>query len=406
MYSLFALIVVTRSSLAWTTAPSMPHGHGCRQSFLTASQTRIHCSSRITPQLTAVGKGPSMYLDSVTDNKPSTLRFPLSVPSFLATQRHPLQKSCNVPNANVSPPAETTLPTTHGMPWKESLCADYTAKNDHLTYMPFWEWQMQYMKQHLTNLREIHVVSRTGRDMSYVCNADKTMRMHTVCFASDEYQRIRLTTLDGGWRSQVFTSLWYPSSTTDPVLGIDLLQFNHAKKHLCIVDFQPISGRRRSSQTAGVAAAAAASTDSFESLLQPIRDLYPSLQGEMTDRFYHSNDAYFSNQMLLGRHSSLSSDDVYPYTAQSMVYNDLFPAFTQYVATHVDMVQRHLKQGRVDAAETIASCHEAYDTYSAARDPAHGLLAKCFGQTWADEYVNDVLFPSAQRPQQAGQLHP
>jgi 15,16-dihydrobiliverdin:ferredoxin oxidoreductase len=139
--------------------------------------------------------------------------------------------------------------------------------------------------------------------------------------------------------------------------------------------------------------------------LQPIRDLYPSLQGKMTDRFYHSDDAYFSNQMLLGRHSSLSSDDVYPYTAQSMVYKDLFPAFTQYVATHVDMVQQHLDQGRVEAAETIAACHEAYDTYSAARDPAHGLLAKCFGQTWADEYVYDILFPSAQRPQ-AGQLHP
>jgi hypothetical protein len=38
-----------------------------------------------------------------------------------------------------------------GMPWKSSI--DPKVKDEQLLYMPFWEWQMQFMEENLTNLR-------------------------------------------------------------------------------------------------------------------------------------------------------------------------------------------------------------------------------------------------------------
>ena len=37
----------------------------------------------------------------------------------------------------------------HGMPWKTSIDPD---EEDHLLYMPFWEWQVNFMKEHFKDL--------------------------------------------------------------------------------------------------------------------------------------------------------------------------------------------------------------------------------------------------------------
>jgi hypothetical protein len=111
----------------------------------------------------------------------------------------------------------------------------------------------------------------------------------------------------------------------------------------------------------------------------------------MTDRFYNSKDSFFSNNMLLGRHNQKGEN----YTADELVFRDLFPAYRDYLQAHLDMVHSCKDKPTFDTRPK----HRDYDTYSAARDPAHALLAKAFGQEWADEYVYDILFPSAERPQ-------
>ena len=279
---------------------------------------------------------------------------------------------------SMSHPSVPAAALSHGMPWKSSICSDYVG--DNLYYMPFWEYQMQFMKQHLTNLRGMPCTSSTGQDMSYVQNSQGRQRMHTGTFTSDEYRLIRMTVLDAGHCAQVFTSVWYPHDQRLPVLGIDLLQFNHAKKHLCIVDFQPLSD-----------------ACDFAPLLEPVRQQYPTLQGEMTDRFYNSRDSYFSDHMLLGRHD----DRVEEFTADSMVYGDLFPAYQQYLRAHVGLVkEQSTVASTLSSAERVDhhTNHRNYDQYSAERDPAHALLARAFGQEWADEYVYDILFPLAEPP--------
>jgi Ferredoxin-dependent bilin reductase len=348
---LSALLLMGQSS-AWTQSQS--------------SSTRAWSSSRRAALLT-------MDIEAPEDMRRMSVK--LQIPN--SSSHHP--RSLTIPRVHDSVMAAER---SHGMPWKKSIASDYTESQ--LFYMPFWEWQMQFMKDNLTGLRAVPVTSRSGTDMSYVESKDATMRMHTCSFTSAEYKLIRMTVLDAGYTTQVFTSVWYPADSLQPVLGIDLLQFNHAKKHLCIVDFQPVSSIATAASTDD------ATTSSFEDLLEPIRNQYPSLQGTMTDRFYNQEDSYFSNQMLLGRHNCNDES----FSAQSMVFDDLFPAYQQYLATHVNLVRRNNDR---DCAEAVAACHAAYDTYSAARDPAHALLARAFGQEWADDYVYDILFPAAAR---------
>lgn len=264
-----------------------------------------------------------------------------------------------------------------GMPWQSSIDPNYRSLADGSNkpfYLSFWEWQLDYMKEHLTNLNVVPVESRQGRDLSYIDNGK--VRLHTFQCSSDEYKCIRMTVMDGGSRSQVFTSLWYPSPNYSlPVLGVDLLQFGQSK-HLCIVDFQPIHDREDE----------ASHEQQFEHLLKPIRDQYPSLHGKMTKRFY-DEDSFFSKQMLLGRCEREGAND--------LVFKDLFPAYKAYVNSHVKMVQSATPSKF--AISDVLRRHAAYDTYSAARDPAHGMLSSTFGKDFADDYVYDILFPLSDR---------
>lgn len=262
------------------------------------------------------------------------------------------------------------------MPWKSSVDPDYT--HNELFFMPFWEWQIAFMKQNLSNLRLLPTIDRTNekRDLTFVENIKKKKRMITLCFESDEYRLIRLTYLDAGTATQVFTSLFYPR-TNLPVLGIDFLQFNNQTRHLTVVDMQPIH---------------LSETDhdlEYSHLLEPIRNDYPNLQNTMSKRFYDENQ-FFSTQMLLGRGEN----------GPGYVWEELFPAYKSYLAIHVSLVKETLQRAdRTDFSEVLRR-HKAYDDYSSVRDPAHGLLKAIFGKNYADAFVYDILFPLSEGVQQ------
>jgi 15,16-dihydrobiliverdin:ferredoxin oxidoreductase len=266
----------------------------------------------------------------------------------------------------------------HGMPWKTSIDPK-TFVNEELLYMPFWDYQMQFLEDNLTDLQ---VVSCTNgeTDFSYNENAAKKARIVNLCFSSKEYRKIRLTYYDAGDNTQVFNAVFYPKANL-PILGVDLLAFNR-KKYLAIVDFQPLYDDESKHD------------QEFSHLLQPIKESYASLSGRMSSKFYDETK-FFSQQMLFSR-----------FEDESIIQNELFPAFQQYVATHLELVRS------VDAEQTdvqnVLERQQAYDTYSAARDPATGLFTAMFGQEWAMDYVHDFLFsmsqhveaPAAATPQQ------
>jgi 15,16-dihydrobiliverdin:ferredoxin oxidoreductase len=270
----------------------------------------------------------------------------------------------------------------HGMPWRTSIKND-----DTLLYMPFWEWQMDFMKENLTNLKVHPCSDHAGTaDFSYHSNHVKQAQIVNLCFSSDEYRKIRMTYYDAGDACQVFNSLWYPDPAHGdlPVLGIDLLSF-HRKRFLTVVDFQPLHDEQESNHAT-----------TYTNVLNPIKDEYDTLKGRMSSKFYDETQ-FFSQEMLFAR-----------FENEEIVHNDLVPAFRQYVTAHVNI----LRDNSPIAKEVLSSINEetqgnfvldrqaAYDTYSAERDPATGMFASMFGKEWADDFVYEFLFSMSKKPNQ------
>lgn len=258
----------------------------------------------------------------------------------------------------------------HGMPWKSSIDPKYPEEED-LLYMPFWEWHMSFMKENLTNLRVMPCTNGKS-DFSYNENTQKKARIVSLCASSSEYRKIRLTYYDAGENTQVYNAVFYPDPKYNlPVLGIDLLAFNR-KKFLAIVDFQPIHENEEDHAT------------TFEDRLGPIKEKYENLKGRMSSKFYDETQ-FFSQQMLFSR-----------FEDESIISNELFPAFQSYVKTHLDLI-REVEPVEADL-DMVLNRQQAYDTYSAERDPATGLFTAMFGEEWAMDYVHDFLFSMSERP--------
>jgi len=270
-------------------------------------------------------------------------------------------------------PFTDDVENAYGMPWRTSMQANEDSSPP-LTYMPFWEWQLSFMKDNLTNLHvlpcnpnesEYYPDSKT--DFSYDENIEKRGRMVNLCLASDEYRKIRMTYYDQGRGCQVFNSLWYPHESLNlPLLGIDLLAFG-GMKFLAVVDFHPLYDDEKEH-----------SRVFDESILKPIREKYPTLQGKMSAKFYDETQ-FFSKNMLFSR-----------FEDRDVIMDDLFPAFQEYLTAHVDLAKN--TEPTAEGVEYIRERVAEYDTYSAERDPAKGLLGNTFGSDWAEEYVHGFLF--------------
>ncbi|GKY93848.1 hypothetical protein MPSEU_000351700 [Mayamaea pseudoterrestris] len=257
----------------------------------------------------------------------------------------------------------------HNMPWKTSI--DPSAfQGEDLLYMPFWQWQINFMKEQLTDLRVVSC-QHENNNFSFNENLDKKARIVNLCATSKEYRKIRLTYYDAGDNCQVFNAVIYPDPKYNlPILGIDLLSFNR-KKYLAIVDFQPIHQEESKHSS------------KFEHLLEPIKAKYNSLKGQMSSKFYDETQ-FFSQQMLFSR-----------FEDEKIISKELFPAFTQYVETHLQLIRN--TPADIDGVDHVMERQQAYDTYSAERDPAAGLFCAMFGAEWADDYIHNFLFSLAER---------
>lgn len=268
----------------------------------------------------------------------------------------------------------------HGMPWTTTF--GRTDESNPLLYMPFWEWQLDFMKSSLTNLHPIECSTLNDIDVSYNENEEKRARIVNHCYASDEYRKIRMTYYDAGDSVQVFNSVWYPDAKYNlPVLGIDLLSFNR-KRYLAIVDFQPLHQEEEDHAT------------TYEHILQPIKDKYDNLKGRMSSKFYDETQ-FFSKEMLFAR-----------FEDGKIVDEDLFPAFKSYVKTHLDLVKNTSPSTNPKDVQHVVDRHMAYDTYSADRDPAAGLFAAMFGKKWAEDFIYDFLFSLSERSEEGLDFSP
>jgi 15,16-dihydrobiliverdin:ferredoxin oxidoreductase len=257
----------------------------------------------------------------------------------------------------------------HGMPWSTSIDSK-AFQDEELLYMPLWNHHLQFLKENLTDLK-VMPCSNGKTDFTYNENVSKKARIVNLCLTSKEYRKIRLTYYDAGENTQVFNAVMYPDPSYNmPILGVDLLAFNR-KKYLAIVDFQPLHATETDHDA------------EFSHILKPIKESYTNLSGRMSSKFYDET-RFFSQQMLFSR-----------FEDESIIQNELFPAFQQYLQAHLDLLRS--LPGSADP-EFVLQRQKAYDTYSAERDPATGLFTAMFGASWAMDYVHDFLFSFSERP--------
>jgi len=272
----------------------------------------------------------------------------------------------------------------YGMPWQRSLRS--TFQNDDvieskahiegyknsapdLCYMPFWEWQLEYMKNNLSNLSYIGCSTQNGDDMAYRETSDGKGRIHSICFQSDEYRHIRMTYYDQGDVGQNFNTMWYPHYTYNlPILGVNLLSRSVLNKHLAIIDFQPLHKAENDH------------VKLFSSIQRKITKLYPELESDPDDRVLDLQ--VFSKNMICKR-----------FSREAVVIDSVFPAFHDYVLEHVNLVHTTDPDESANAKEAVMKRHAAYDLYSAVRDPCRLALGKVFGNEWANDFVFEFLYP-------------
>jgi len=270
--------------------------------------------------------------------------------------------------------------SAHGMPWTTTI--GRSDETNPLLYMPFWSWQLSFMQSNLSNLHPLSCNTTSDVNVSFNENTQKRARIVNHCYASDEYRKIRMTYYDAGDSVQVFNSVWYPDAKYNlPVLGIDLLSFNR-KRYLAIVDFQPLHESEEDH------------ANTYEHIMHPIKEKHDNLKGRMSSKFYDETQ-FFSKEMLFAR-----------FEDGKIVDQDLFPAFKAYVQTHVDLVQRTPAAMTASEIDATFNRQQAYDTYSASRDPAAGLFASMFGKEWAEDFIYDFLFSLSERSDDGLDLSP
>ncbi|CAJ1932691.1 unnamed protein product [Cylindrotheca closterium] len=264
--------------------------------------------------------------------------------------------------------------------WSHSIQGESIA----CTYKPIWDWQTEYFQDHLTNFLELELpdpslaVVQTKHEEKNTSSGSSSSkaatRVRTKWYASDEYRLIRMTYMDGGENTQIFTSVCYPHKDL-PVLGHGLLQVGD--RLITISDFSPLDESHE---------------HYAHEYLQPIKDEYPSLGQEMSERFFQSGE-FWSDCTLLGRFSKSSNDDD--------MWKDLWPAYKACVQTHLQLCQKEDESSRISKDDNmhLLQKHADYDAHVASRDPAIKMLTGIFGEETATKVVYEALFPLAKNSQ-------
>ena len=185
------------------------------------------------------------------------------------------------------------------------------------------------------------------------------------------FRRWRVTRLDAGDNLQVLNSVAYPDHSYDhPLMGVDLLWFGKRQKLVAVLDFQPLVQDQDY-------------LDRHFDGLKALNERFPDLNGEETMRSFDPNQ-YFSPWLLFCRGGAEQAEDSLPQ------------AFDAFLSAYWAMHESAEGSSKL-SSQDVERLQNAYDVYSAERDPAHGLFTSHFGKDWSDRFLHEFLFPASQQ---------
>lgn len=262
-------------------------------------------------------------------------------------------------------------------------------------FLPHWNWQLDYFREHLTNLRVNEPSTNnndddTSDDADLYCLDDGTRRMYTISLSSDEYRDIRVTYMDFP-SCKTFRCLAYPSDAAIPILGMGLMKFGK-HQHLAVLDYQPLG------DSASDDSHNDDTNDAFCSELLRMRAEIPTMSQPHTYRHFVTEERkYFTDYPLLGKYNNKkdnASDD-------KAWFRELQRGQRDFVETHVRLTQGQSSEQRTGGNNNdVVRIHSDFDTHVSRKEPAGPMLVATYGPEMAHQLVHEVIFPLSRNTQQ------
>ncbi len=234
------------------------------------------------------------------------------------------------------------------------------------------------MFEDLFNLINSNILSHGGKELELEENLSENFSykgnavIRSWLWDVPGFRRWRVTRMDAGNKIQVLNSVAYPDYiNSHPILGIDLLWFGVKNKLVAVLDFQPLVQDEKYFLQ-------------YYQGLKLLHENYSDFNTKKTMNIYDAN-RYFSPWVLL-----YSGD----FNKLKIPLNIVLEKFLfNYWKIHANKLYKYKKLSDFDVKEL----HRNYDIYSCERDPAHGLFKSYFGEEWADNFLQNFLFPLSNR---------
>jgi len=306
------------------------------------------------------------------------------------------------------------------IPWLQGQDSDNDNDAKKNVFLSHWNWQLDYFREHLTNLR-VNEPSTTNGDDNLYCLDDGTKRMYTVSLSSDEYRDIRVTYMDFP-SCQTFRCLAYPSDASLPILGMGLMKFGK-HQHLAVLDYQPLTTSNININININGDSQHNRNDAFSSELLRMRAEIPTMSQPHTYRHFVTEERkYFTDYPLLGKYNNKkdknngsdnnnNNDD--DNDGVEAWFQELQRGQRDFVETHVRLTQGYSSErptnddsndGRnsgIDDDIDVVRIHSDFDTHVSRKEPAGPMLVATYGPEVAHRLVHEVIFPLSRNTHQA-----
>ena len=229
------------------------------------------------------------------------------------------------------------------------------------------------MIDNLLNILNFHINSLGGTELPIDnefkenISLDKSYKVKSWLWNVPGYRRWRVTSFKAGSKIQVLNSVASPNYNNDqPIMGIDILWFPKRDKLIAILDFQPLLQKDSYLQM-------------YCSSLKEIEIFSEKFDNGPMKNIYDL-DKFFSPWLILCRGNKSHAEKYLPQILNQFL--------TKYI-----IISAQNNESNFLNFDQIKQKHIEYDNYNKEKDPAIGLFQGFFGKEWAENYIDNFLFP-------------
>ena len=245
----------------------------------------------------------------------------------------------------------------------------------------------------------LEFVEKNFRDVENTTRAEKSaligkerVTTRTLVYVGNDaekhVERVRITAVSGGGLANCLNIVATPRKPGKPSFGADVLNFGSGKSILVAFDFHPNATSWDGDDTKNSTA---------KRIAREIKRKYGETLNATTpsEKFYEDTSGYFSEEMFFARPNNTDKK------GGEETFELVLECFKEYLNGYVEV----LKDGEDDEEqgnEENAEAKEAFrrrlakhDKWQMERDPAIKMFSSWYGEEWANDYANEILFPLA-----------